>query len=146
MRVLELRRLEVQRVHEIDTANHCFDMTFFVTLAFPGGATDEYLTSEIAEFPIGEDGKPTFRPSALWYSEQIDFNNGREVQQLGCKVLQEDGDLELRLYYSGKFHESLELQDYPFDDQYLTVSLCINCRRDGKMPVRFAISKEWMEL
>ena len=141
MRVLELRRLEVQRVHEIDTANHCFDMTFFVTLAFPGGATDEYLTSEIAEFPIGEDGKPTFRPSALWYSEQIDFNNGREVQQLGCKVLQEDGDLELRLYYSGKFHESLELQDYPFDDQYLTVSLCINCRRDGKMPVKFAISK-----
>ena len=53
LRVIELRRLDVHKVHEVDTAKNCFDMTFFVTFAFPGGAADSDLASKSYDLYAG---------------------------------------------------------------------------------------------
>ena len=40
----------------------------------------------------------------------------------------------------GTFHETHELYDFPFDTQPLHISLCINCRKTGPMPIRFRVN------
>ena len=46
-------------------------------------------------------------------------------------------DLTIMFRIKGEFLEVMELQDYPFDVQDLTVSLQMACRVDGPFPTRF---------
>ena len=41
----------------------------------PGGALDPHLRKEGEVFPMDDEGKPTYRPSAGWYMAQVDFRS-----------------------------------------------------------------------
>ena len=97
LRTLEVDLVEVLTLPEINIINQSFSATFFIVLRFPGGALDADLASPSAEFPVDEDGRPTFRPSALWYIDQIDFNNSTEWKRLNTRV---------RIFSSIHTHES----------------------------------------
>ena len=148
VRVLELRRLEVQKILEIDTEKNSFCMTFFLTFAFPGGANDKDLADKTKGedgnpvFPLGEDDKPTFLPSAAWFATKFDFNNILSQDSAQIDTVPAGDDIELRMYYTCTFHEIMQLDDFPFDGQYLPVRMCLNVRREGPMPVDFRISDE----
>ena len=40
-----------------------------------GGALDEALATGGCDFPLDENGKPTFQPPAGWYIEQFSVRN-----------------------------------------------------------------------
>ena len=68
---LVVREVELEKLHKIDIANQSFHATIWVPFIVEGGALDKNLTAKGAIFPIGEDGKPTFKPSAEWFLAQV---------------------------------------------------------------------------
>ena len=65
--------------------------------AFRGGARDEHLSSDSRGFPVDALGTPTFRPSAAWFLDQVEFHNAKfEVTQLDYRVVRMDDDLVLK--------------------------------------------------
>lgn len=88
---------------------------------------------------MGDDGKPTFRPNAAWFMTKIDFNNALKYKVIDRDVVKCGLDIELRMRFTGTFQQRFEVDDFPFDDQHITVSLGLNCRRNGPMPCDFAL-------
>ena len=70
----------------IDVLQQTFDAKIYIELRFVGGAQDEDLSNPSAEFPTLADGTPTFRPSAEWFVQQLDVNNGVNFEFLSRKV------------------------------------------------------------
>ena len=65
-----LRSVEVNKIHDINIPELRFGAEFVVQFAFENASDDEDLRRESDEFPVGADGRPTFRPSAAWYMKQ----------------------------------------------------------------------------
>ena len=82
-RTLELEIVDINRLSDVDIIKQRFTCEFVTRFTFKGGARDEHLNKAGAEFPFDSHGKPTFRPSALWYAKQVDFNNAHEYTTLG---------------------------------------------------------------
>jgi hypothetical protein len=136
---LRLRRVDLLSLTEIDQLRQVFTAQLYVTFCIPGGAEDPCLCSELHKekpaFPIGPDGKPTFRPPAGWYLNQLDFSNAVDVRLIDKAIMQSGSDLVLSARYQGTFSEALELERFPFDAQPLTISMVVNCRESGPVPV-----------
>jgi hypothetical protein len=108
-----------------------------------GGALDPDFNSESEEFPVGADGKPTYLPGAGWYLKRLDFNNAIRFEMVGKgKVSVSGDDVILAARFEGQFIEPMELRDFPFDVQDLTVSLAINCRTTGMTPAHFVLAED----
>lgn len=116
-----------------------FHARLLLLLRIRDGATDRHLVEEYEGFPLGEDGQPTFRPSALWYLSQIDFPNGTNVRIIESTVTREGKDLLLTKRIEGDFFERFELQNFPFDAQDLTITVGANCANEGPVPVEFTV-------
>ena len=102
------------------------------------GALDEDLSKQFDGFPVDEDGRPTYRPSAVWYLSQLDFPNGHDLHVLESKVAVVGNDLHLIQRVEGEFFERFELHAFPFDAQDLTVTMCFNCAKNGPVPVELS--------
>ena len=89
----------------------------FIILRFKDGALDDDLVKEFDGFPVDNEGKPTFLPSATWFLKQIEFSNGQDLQYSDHKVITAGKDLKLILRLEGVFFERFELQAFPFDLQ-----------------------------
>ena len=102
----------------------------------------DFPTEEI-KFPIGPDGKLTFRPSAGWFLDKLEFCKVEGVVKLLDKLIRVEGeDVYIAARWEGMFFERFELHDFPFDLQCLTMSLSINCRTTGPIPTNWAVSSE----
>lgn len=141
-RTLVVRRVEVNRLVEINIMEQKFHAEFVIQLSFDGGALDENLIREGNDFPLDGWGRPTFRPSAGWYMAQIDFNNALEYKTLDAKIMKDGDDMLMNLRFEATFAQTLELHDFPCDVQALTMSLAFNCRMTGMMPVEIVTSPE----
>jgi hypothetical protein len=141
LRRMEMVHVELLRLADVSVIDQTFYVQLFTVFSFPGGAHDAELAADSAEFPMGADGKPTFRPSAKWFAAQLDFNNAKHYDLLDSHVQAVGDDLHIKVRYEGIFYELMELWDFPFDTQHLTVSLCINCRTTGMTPVDLQLSK-----
>lgn len=146
LRRFEITRADMTQLSSIDQLSQTFRARLFLILRIPGGAKDENLVKEFEGFPIDEDGRPTFRPSARWYLNQLDFPNGRDLHTLESKVTVLDNDLQLIKRIEGEFFEQFELRSFPFDAQDLTVTVSINCATEGPVPVEFAIAESNAQL
>ena len=140
LRTLVLRLVEVNQLKTIDIVSQCFTAEFVIQLAFEGGALDEHLSNPSDEFPTDQNGRPTFRPSASWYMNQVDFNNALDYKTIDAKVVRDGDDLVMLLRFEGTFSEEMELDDFPCDEQDLTMSLAFNVRTSGMMPLRIVTS------
>ena len=86
LRTLVIRLVEVNRLSDIDIIAQRFRAEVVIQLAFEGGAGDEHLSKTSDAFPLDGFGRPTFRPSASWYMNQVDFNNALEYKTLDKNV------------------------------------------------------------
>ena len=134
-RVMEILTVEILQLNSVDLVAETFTAQLFIEFRFPGAALDPDLSAKSAAFPFGPDGKPTFRPSARWYVDQIDFNNANKYQILNKDVLEVGQNIHAKIRFEGTFFTNLELTHFPFDCQALTFSLAINCREAGMTPV-----------
>ena len=139
VRTLVVQLVEVLKITNISIIDQKFSMDFYIELRIDGGARDADLSAADAAFPIGADGKPTFKPSALWYLAQVDFNNAEQFTCQDARAVSSGDDLVLSARYCGTFLEPMELEEFPFDVQSLTCSLAVNCRTNGPIPVVIAI-------
>ena len=141
---IELIRADLLKIMDINAHTHTFKAMVFLQLAFVDGALDDDLSRPGREFPYGPDKKPTFRPSAGWYMEQIELSNAllSSSKALDKIIKREGDDITLNLRYEATFYENFELVNYPFDAQDLTMALTITCRSSGPLPVKLAIAAE----
>ena len=137
---LSVLRVDLINISAIDEINQTFAARLYVQCAFRGGARDEFLSSESRGFPVDEHGTPTFRPSAAWFLDQVEFHNAKcEVTVLDYKVVAMGDDLMLNLRLEGEFFEVLELEHFPFDRQDLPFIMAVKCAREGPCPLSFTI-------
>ena len=144
LRTLILDTFDVIQLSKIDTVEHTFRMDCFIVLRLVGGAKDDFLRAEGIQFPTdAATGKPLFRPSAGWYLKQLEVYNSSDVKQIdqSTNVRVDGDDLLLCTRFRGDFLQVMELREYPFDTQNLTVVMACNCRVDGPLPVWFAVSE-----
>ena len=137
---LELTQLDLMKLHNIDVQMLTFQAQIWVEFTIRGGAHDARLSAGGVVFPMGADGKPTFRPSAEWYMAQVDFRNAHSFKVVDAKCMKRGDDLVLAMRYEGAFAEVYELEDFPFDKQGLTVMLNFNCRVGGPLPMELVVS------
>lgn len=137
-RVLVVQLVEVMQITDISIIEQSFSATFYIELRFNGGALDEDLSKDGDAFPI-VDGRPTFLPPAGWYLAQFDFNNAKRFSQIDSLCRHVGDDIVLAMRFEGTFLECMELEEFPFDAQELTISLAINCRTTGMIPVALAL-------
>ena len=137
---LELTQIDLMKLHNIDVQKLTFQAQIWVEFTIRGGALDADLSADGAVFPMGADGKPTFRPSAEWYMEQVDFRNAHSYKVVDAKCMKRGDDIVLAMRYEGAFAEVYELEDFPFDQQGLTTMLNFNCRVGGPLPMEIVVS------
>lgn len=137
---LSVLRVDLINISAIDECSQTFQARLYVQCAFRGGARDEFLRSDSRGFPVDDFGTPTFRPSAKWFLDQVEFHNAKfEVNQLDYRVVEMGDDLMLNIRLEGEFFEVLQLHAFPFDRQDLTFIMAIKCAREGPCPLSFKI-------
>jgi len=134
---LQVARADITHLAEIDQISQTFYARVFLVLRIKDGASDPYLSSLYTGFPVDNDGRFTFRPSARWYLGQIDFPNGKSIKNIESKVTKQGNDLQLIKRVEGHFSEEFELRSFPFDEQDLTITVSSNCACEGPVPVKF---------
>ena len=137
--VIELRDVELQKLHTIDVGMQRFAATIWMEFVIPDGARDGFLSAKGSVFPVDPTGKPLFRPSAEWFLEQIDFRSAFIFKTLDAKVMTRGDDLILAARYEGVFCEIYELELYPFDSQGCTLTLNFNCRCNGPLKLELRV-------
>lgn len=137
---LHLKEVELEKLHKIDYTQNSFQATIWVPFVIEGGALDPTLTAPGAVFPM-EGGRPTFKPSAEWFLKQVDSRNALSFNIIDSKTLKKGDDLILAVRIEGIFTELYELHDFPFTCQGLTLTININCRCNGPMPVVFVVDE-----
>eukprot|EP00966_Prymnesium_polylepis_P188601 4370443-Prymnesium_polylepis.1 len=137
---LAVHKVAVLRLHRINHTESTFNARIWVSFYVQGGALDEDLSKKGVHFPMGADGIPTFKPSLAWYGEQIEFPNGLAApRRIEMTTIRKEDDLYLNCRWDGVFHEDMELHDFPFDKQALTITIVINSRTKGKLPVEISV-------
>ena len=127
LRRLEVIRVDITNISEINQIDQTFYARVFIILRIENGMLDDDLVKDYEGFPFDEDGRPTFRPSAKWYLNQLDYPNAKNIRILDSKVTTEGNDLKLIQRIEGLFNQRFDLRNFPFDQQYLSVTLSANC-------------------
>jgi hypothetical protein len=150
-RVFELLRFDVLKIVELDSVKQTFKAQIFIQFRLSGCAKDkdllappEYDNHNHVIFPLdAATGKPTFRPPAVWYLDQLDFHNAYERAALSTldspKATVDGDDLLLAMRIEGEFLEPMELEDFPADEQPLHVRVVLNCRKEGAVPADIVV-------
>ena len=136
IRTLELVRAKFDKVLGIDALKQTFFADVFFEFKIRGGAHDPDLTREGNGPPSTNFPQDTLRPSARWYLNQFDFSNAVTFDLHHDTMAQIRGDdIHLRFRANGEFAEQLEMEEFPFDTQDLTVKLIIHCILGGAVGV-----------
>ena len=114
-RVLEIVRADMTQLSAIDQISQTFRATLFIIIKISKGAFDGDLIKDYEGFPLDDNGRPTFRPSAKWYLAQITFPNGRDLKEIESKVTTAGDDLQLIKRIEGEFFKGFRLHSFPFD-------------------------------
>lgn len=139
LRLLEVVRVDFTHIAEIDQVSQTFFARVLLVLQIKGGALDPDLSKESDAFPLDEYGQPTFRPSAKWYLNQLDFPNAKSVRTLESNVTVEGENLHLLKRVEGYFFERFKLHNFPYDEQDLAITVGAHCEMEGPVPVRFVM-------
>ena len=139
LRTFELRRAEFVQLFAIDCVEQSFKAQIYIELVLRDGALDDSLAASGDQFPLDDAGKPTFRPPALWYLKQLDFNNASHFHEMEHSTRIIGNDIVLGARFEGVWFENMELVNFPFDCQELTASLSMNVRTTGMTPATFTV-------
>lgn len=107
--LLEISRVDILQLSRISQKNMEFDMELFVQCTFRDGAKDEDLTSDSEAFPLDVCGRPTFRPSAKWFHNQLDFSTAtKPLQTRMSNVVTAGCNLQLNKKVKGTFYDEFD--------------------------------------
>ena len=134
IREIEVVRADMTQLSAINQVSQTFHARLLLVMRMPGGAKDADLAKQFDGFPLDENGRPTFRPSAGWFLKQIDFTNARDLKEMESKVTTEGDDLQLIKRVEGEFFTSFQLAHFPYDMQLLTVTFSVSCAIEGPVP------------
>ena len=137
-RTLTIKRVDVQQLSKISQKEMCFDIDMFIQLEFVNGAKDPDLSSPSDAFPVDVLGRPTFRPSAKWFLDHLDFTTlaKRPMHTRMSSVVNAGSNLQLNKKITGTFFDEFDgLDSFPFDMQTLTVTVVLNVANEGATPV-----------
>ena len=139
---IEVVRATFVHLKGIDCVEQTFRAHAMFEFRIVGGAHDPDLMSKSEEFPAASpDG--SFRPSALWYlNKQVDIPNAQDYSVLESKTFKVGDDLHMVKRVDGTFTEVMDLEDFPFDAQALTVELLFMCAAEGPVPVTLTVAPE----
>ena len=141
--VLEVRRVDLTQLSAINQRTQSFRASCFVQFAFPGGNLDPALRAESDAFPLDAYRRPTFRPSANWFLQQIDFQTAKGPLITRMSKVTKDThseDLLLNKRIDGEFFDEFDgLVRFPFDTQELAITVVVQCALQGMTPVEIAI-------
>ena len=133
---ISLVRLDLIKLTAIDHLERLFECTVFAQFLAEGAAVHPTLSDSDDAFPFDARGDPTFRPSAAWYMNQMDWHHTvHPVESLDHKVLKSGNDLLLTKRIHGTFRAEFDLHQFPFDAQRLNFTLAFNCANEGKTPI-----------
>jgi len=135
--VLDLTKVDLMKLFGISALTNSFQAQVWLEFTLHDGANSPTLSASGSVFPIGEDGKPTFQPSAGWYAAQIDCRNALNFKIVDTKVMNRGNDVIWAIRFEGTFTETFDLKEFPFDSQDLTIMINMNCRANGPLPVVF---------
>jgi len=74
VRTFEVTKIDLLKLSNLNVTTSTFKAQLYLELTLRGGAADPDLNHNEALFPI-VNGTPTFRPSARWFMEKLEFNN-----------------------------------------------------------------------
>lgn len=134
---IQVLRINVLQLQAIDQMAQNFMARMFIQLRIPHGAMDTDLVRDL-DNPDPPFPADTLRPGAMWFLKQIDFPTSLEYSVLTEKVVKMKDHLDLVLKVSGTFFEQMELDDFPYDVQRLTVVLAFNAAKEGIVPIVFS--------
>ena len=141
-RVLEIRRVTVLQITDIEVVVQQFRAHIYVELCIVGGAEDEKLAKEENTMTKEADGKWPVVPSALWYLEnQLSIANAVECDVRECKIIKQGRDLILIKRICGLFSSPMDLHDFPVDGQDCSFNFECQCAVGGPFPVQIVTSK-----
>ena len=104
---LWLREVEIQKLHRLDITSQSFSAQIWMEFVIRGGAQDPHLSAHSSVFPFDANGKPTFKPSAAWYMEQVDYRNALDFRTVDAKIMKRGDDLVMaRMKKKGKKEEA----------------------------------------
>lgn len=124
---IELERFDVLKVQSIDTVSQSFYARCFVQLRLIGAKARR------ESFVTFEDGAK----SAEWFAKQIEPYNSFEHDSFKVdspKIKAKGNDLLIEVRMEGRFAQPMDLHDFPFDSQGLSMDFLIKCRVDGPVP------------
>lgn len=91
---------------QIDMAGNTFKATLWLQCAVRGAARDAEFNQAGIIFPTDpKSGKPTFRPSAGWYMDKMDFANAESIKLVDSMVTTEGNDVYMQMRWDGVFQE-----------------------------------------
>ena len=124
-------------LQQIDMVQQSYTARYFIQLGIPQGALDSDLVRDLNEdepaFPAD-----TLRPGANWFMRQIDFPSSLDFQIVTQKVVKMRDDLHLVLKLTGTFFQAMELSNFPFDIQRLSMTIAFNVAKEGIVPIAFS--------
>ena len=131
---LELMRVDVRQIKDVDQIAQTFHARVFVQFRIANGALDEVLCKG-----LDERGTEPELKSARWFLEKLEWHNAASLPTVVTKMVNKMGerDLSLVLEVEGEFLETFELENFPIDYQELTIKLRTACAREGGMPCEF---------
>lgn len=127
---IEVVRINLLQLQSIDQMAQTFMTRLFIQLRIPHGGMDSDLVRDLDQ-PDPQFPADTLRPGAMWFLKQLDFPTSLDYSILTEKVVKLKTHLDLVLKVSGTFFEQMELADFPFDVQRLTVTVRSARRRPG---------------
>jgi len=135
LRRVELEQVDYLQLTSFDVSQQSFEGEIFVSFLFRGGAHDEFLSAGGTEFPLDDNGKPTFLPSAKWFLDQLTTANGISCTIHDKKTIKAGDDLRIQARFQGKWYDEVDSRDFPFDRQDFAIKFRFDCRTTGMVPL-----------
>ena len=88
--LMELELVDIMQVSELNVHAQAWSGHIFLALRIPGGARNADLNqpAENKAFPLDEQGRPTFRPPAGWYLDQIEASNAVHCEIVERRIIE----------------------------------------------------------
>ena len=134
---LNITRIDWLQLSNISQKSQSFGAEIFVQGTFLGGKGDAGLNSSSDEFPLDICGRPTFRPSAQWFLNLIEFKTTMSnPSTLMSTVVTAGNDLQINKKVAATFFDEFDgFHLFPFDMEKFTILFVVGCANEGATPV-----------
>ena len=119
----EVDTIDVDKISRIDLTSQRFEGQLLLGLRIAGGALDPNMCRK--EKTVITDDEGNLKASAGWYASKFETANASSYEMTDINIVEKGNDLFVWLKIHGEYCEPMELENYPFDIQALTLALTL---------------------